>query len=672
MPRTAFRKQIPPIWLYIALMTAGLLLSSRKRAFSQTNPPTGHALGLSDFLKTFYDFSTLPAYASGTFSAEESTYDRTGGNNDGFQGTYSYLRRNPDSSLVLLDLNGPGLINRIWTPTPTSDSLDFYIDDSLHTAFTICYRDLFSGKVYPFIAPLCANQLGGYYCYLPIPFSKSCRIVLRGKLARFHQIGYRLYPPQTRIRKFSLPLDDEQAQAISMVSSRWGKIPPPAGYDLAGKKNNFLSDRQVTLSPGQCRTVFNTSEPGRINGIELTSSQPLDEVSRDIDLKISWDDEKFPAVYCPLADFFGYAFGSPSMKSLLTGSSAGLHYCYFPMPFDQSARIELCYRQRQGQTRGKSLAFHCRVYYTGQKRNAQKEGKFYAAWRRQNPVPPGRPYTMLDVRGRGHYVGTVLQAQGLKTGMTTFFEGDDSAVADGSLRMHGTGSEDYFNGGWYALLDCWDAAMSLPLSGSLTYSIPLSRTGGYRLFLDDKISFEKSYFQSIEHGGENNQVPADYSSVSYYYCSQPPSGRFIPDNSNTRIVQLDTLMLYPQLMNFSVDGPLQVESGWDYPTGGLTYYYTVSESTILRISLQGIPAGQYEVFLDYVKGPQSASFSLFQRQTQLGDWIDAHYVQPLRMERHLITKLDVTDLNNTVSFHFRTGGMPLKFILNRIILVKKP
>ena len=122
----------------------------------------------------------------------------------------------------------------------------------------------------------------------------------------------------------------------------------------------------------------------------------------------------------------------------------------------------------------------------------EKEGKFYAYWKRnKSGAVAGEPHVMLDVKGKGHFVGTVLQAQGLKSGMTSFFEGDDSTVVDGELRMHGTGSEDFFNGGWYALLDRWDGAMSLPLSGALEYSLPLCRTGGYRFFIGDKISFRK-------------------------------------------------------------------------------------------------------------------------------------------------------------------------------------
>ena len=71
--------------------------------------------------------------------------------------------------------------------------------------------------------PLCANQLGGYYCYLPIPFSKSCKIIFRGKQERFHQIGYRLYSMGTKIDKFVLPLNKEEQQDLALIKIQMGK-----------------------------------------------------------------------------------------------------------------------------------------------------------------------------------------------------------------------------------------------------------------------------------------------------------------------------------------------------------------------------------------------------------------------------------------------------------------
>ena len=635
---------------------------------AQSDNPGKKPRGLDDFLAEFTDLSSLPKYESKSYSAEISTYDRTGLNNDGFSGTYSFIRRNPDSSLVIFDVKGSGLINRIWTPTPTNDSLDFYIDDTLSPAFTICYRDLFSGKVYPFVAPLCANQLGGYYCYLPIPFNVSCKIVFRGKLTRFHQIGYRLYPESGAIRKFAVPLNKNERDALSKVKAIWSKSTLSATDLNNGNATISSIVKNLSIHPGQRITLFDSRKPGRIVGFELSSAVDPEKIMKDIDLRITWDDETVPAVYCPLADYFGYAFGKPSMRGLLAGSDGEKNYSYFPMPFDKSARIELLYRE---QDNNRNADFRFRVFYSSIGRDKEREGKFYTNWHRDNPVPFNKPHIMLDITGKGHFIGTVLQSQGLQTGMTTFFEGDDSTVADGELRMHGTGSEDFFNGGWYALLDCWDAAMSLPLSGALEYSIPLCRTGGYRFFVTDKISFERSFFHSIEHGPEHNEVPADYTSLSYYYCSKPNRQIQDPSTQNTKPHIPDTLTLYPQLLYAGVDGDAAIETKWAFPTNGLTFYYTITDNTILRMSLRDIPAGAYHAYLDFVKSPDAAMFSIWQRQTQLTDWLDGVNPNVDRVEMQEASDITITPLNNSISFRFKTTNKQNKFILNRIILIRK-
>ena len=158
--------RVPLLLLFILV---GLCLHAQK---------AHEKITLSGELRKFSDLSQLPRYQTGTLELGESTYDRTGGNNDGFEGTYSFVRRNADSSLVMLDVDGPGEINRFATPTPRSDTLDFYIDDTLHPALSINYMDLFSGKVFPFsraavrhrgrrgvsaISPFCSSVTAGSY-----------------------------------------------------------------------------------------------------------------------------------------------------------------------------------------------------------------------------------------------------------------------------------------------------------------------------------------------------------------------------------------------------------------------------------------------------------------------------------------------------------------------------
>ncbi len=631
-------------------------------SFSQSNK---NALNVAYFLKQFYDFSSLPKYEENTFCAEVSTYDRTGGNDDGFNGTYSFIRRNVDSSLVIFEQKGPGVINRIWTPTPSADTLDFYIDDTLQKSFSICYMDLFSGKVYPFVAPLCSNQLGGYYCYLPIPFSKFCRIVFKGKNTQFHQIGYRLYDASTTIKNFALPFNDDEKEALKKIEAAW-KEP------LSVLKNTDVvfteSKKQFIIKPSETITAFNSTTAGRITGFEIISQSTLDTIAKNIDLKITWDDDKQTAIYCPLADYFGYAFGKASMQGLMVGSDGKIHYSWFPMPYDKSAKIELIYRKATTNVELNNVALTTKVFVQNKKRDAATEGKFYATWNRENPVQTGKPYTMLDVKGKGHFAGVVLQAQGLKPGMTLFSEGDDSTVVDGETRFHGTGSEDFFNGGWYALLDRWNDAMSLPLSGCLGYSTALSGTGGYRYFINDKISFNTSLLQTIEHGPEHNLFPSDYTSVSYYYCDRNNAQTVIPSNDNTKIFIPDTLEFYPQITPSAMDENMSVYAKWDGPAKKM--FYTISDESLLKFYFKDIPAGNYSVYINFDKGTDAAQFSVWQTQTQISGWIDAYSSSTEKFQTQKAGEVNINELNETISFRFKTTDKRNKFTLAKIVFVK--
>src|SRR6478672_8516045 len=154
--------------------------------------------GLAYELRQLHDFELLPQYREDTKVYQISSYDTTGGNNDGFGGTYSFVRKDGNFH-VLADLKGPGVVNRIATPTPTNGMLAFYFDGESSPRIRVPYIELFSGKHFPFVKPLVGNEVGGYYCYYPIVFNKSLKIVYEGADMRFHQIQYRSYPAGTTV-----------------------------------------------------------------------------------------------------------------------------------------------------------------------------------------------------------------------------------------------------------------------------------------------------------------------------------------------------------------------------------------------------------------------------------------------------------------------------------------
>ena len=62
---------------------------------------------------------------------------------------------------------------------------------------------------------------------------------------------------------------------------------------------------------------------------------------RRLALRITWDGQDKPAVWCPLGDFFGTAPGENLYKSLTTGMTKDGYYSYWYMPFGKSAVVEL-------------------------------------------------------------------------------------------------------------------------------------------------------------------------------------------------------------------------------------------------------------------------------------------------------------------------------------------
>ena len=73
---------------------------------------------------------------------------------------------------------------------------------------------------------------------------------------------------------------------------------------------------------------------------------------------------------------------------------------------------------------------------------------FHGYYRQERPAASGKNYEFLNVRGTGHYVGTVLNVIQAQVGW--FGEGDDLFYVDGAEKpqIYGTGTEDYVNEAW--------------------------------------------------------------------------------------------------------------------------------------------------------------------------------------------------------------------------------
>jgi len=637
-------------------------------------PRTAGAVGLEDL----YRLDRLPAFKTSIKVASISSYDRTGGNDDGFSGKYSFVRKEPEG-LILADLKGPGVIYRFATPTPTDDVIEFLFDGEASPRLSLKFRDLFLGKHPGFPSPLVGYGGGGYYCYVPISFARSCIIRLRAPKMQFYQINYALYGPETALTSFTpSPSEDERSllkKTCELFSRAGGDIsrftaPPGASIQIAKS--------EVNLQPGSSKRVFETKKGGRIVGLRISPASALAGKTRGLLLKVSFDGEE-PAVLCPVGDFFGHAWGEPATRSLLVGTADGVDYAYFPMPFDHAATVELVSES------DRAAELQVQVLHTPVARRPD-EGKFYALWHRENPTAMGKPYTFLDAQGRGHLVGVALQAQGFESGKTLFFEGDDETTLDGELTIHGTGSEDFFNGGWYDVPDRWEKRLSFPLSGCLGYHKHLGRTGAYRLFLGDAYSYRKSILQTIEHSGEKNDIPTDYCSVAYFYSERRPNVPITVPPLRDRGVVDPREVVFPAWWQTPIHA-------WSFDHASLTRRMEKIGSEEVRfLSLTGtgqdwfgpqffspvcdLPAaGSYSVYIEALKGPGQAVVQLFQNENPAGEPVDLYSDQRSKSGRVLLGRLDLFEGSNNLMLKLvgkneKSSGLALDLI--SVACVREP
>ncbi len=401
-----------PAIAVIAVFALGSVCAKRPAAF-EAKPVFGlEALARPDLLAVLD-----PTAKAGMVSS----YDRTGGNDDGFSGKYSFVRKEA-GGLVLADLEGPGMITRFHTPTPTADVVEFYFDGEASPRISLKVTEMFDGLHAPFLAPLVWTGAGGSVSYVPLTFQKSCKVLVKAESFQFIQINHVRFPAGTAVETSGAALSEEALRRMEEVKSLFART----GSDIAdriappGAKIETETVNAI-LAPGKALTLFESSRPGRIVGLRIGPASAFAGAERDIVLRMYWDGATEPAVESPVGDLFGFSFGRPAMRSLFGGTADDTGYLYLPMPYDRAARVELV------SERTAPVAIRAEILHAAVGR-APGEGRFYARWRRENPPREGESYAFLKTTGQGRVVGIIHQAQGPEPGQTPFFEGDDRAT----------------------------------------------------------------------------------------------------------------------------------------------------------------------------------------------------------------------------------------------------
>ena len=447
-----------------------------------------------------------------------SSYDRTGGNND--YGTFLRDSRTPGWKVVA-DLKGPGYVSRVWF-TGAKDGLPFrfrfYFDGEDAPRLEGDVKELFGGKLAPFLAPLAEYNNYCWYSFVPLPYAKNLRIECEAGPAGskpYYQISASALPRGTPVETFAWPLPARDVAALEKVRAIWAanKLPD------AGNRQDF--------------TLADWNDPIRIAGPAVVRrlefvpdwtqipEEARDVVLRDWMVSIRFDGSTNASVRTPLGDLCGVPWRRVRARSLYFGMEGEALFCAFPMPFGQSAEIRL----EAGRVSPVPVAIHAWV----EPRPAAAPdalGYFHAGWWRTTPNEVGRPHPILRAKGRGKFVGCLLAVTTLD-GTYWALEGDESIRKDGEQTPGwlGTGLEDYFNGGWY-----YQNVMAGPTHG-LFVKEPF-RTVQYRVHPMDPSRFDESLDMAFERGPDHASH-AFFESVAWYYLDRPAAAdtvRLRPEN----------------------------------------------------------------------------------------------------------------------------------------------
>ena len=471
-----------------------------------------------------------------------STYDRRGGNEAADASHFLYQLA--DDFNVTLDVQGPGVLYfaryNHWHGSPWH----YVVDGTNHTITETSTRDPShptpNSRFEPHEAlpnPLTwtwSNTKGADLMWVPMGFENSFRMAY----SRTHYgTGYYIYDQFVPGAKLSQPIrawdgnTPPDRDVLELVSR--------AGTDLLADRAGIRrADGKLDVpAEGRAPVWITRDGPTVIRSINFVVPRSSSLDMSNVRLRIWWDDRAEPSVDAHIALFFGAGtlYNRDGRDDFVRAFPVNIHFdkqnvllaCYFPMPFFQSARIEVA---------GAGAAVsgvRWTIRYEPFRDEPSHVGYFHATYRDHPHPTKGADLVLLDTRGTegggdwsGNFIGTSFIFSHVANLST--LEGDPRFYFDDSFtpQAQGTGTEEWAGGG-----DYWGGRnMSLPFAGHPcgAHSDKEAKNeldkieSGYRFLLADLFPFGKDARITLEHGG-TNESGEHYETVAYWYGLPAPS-----------------------------------------------------------------------------------------------------------------------------------------------------
>ena len=290
---------------------------------------------------------------------------------------------------------------------------------------------------------------------------------------------------------------------------------------------------EVDVGAEKSEKAHDYSVQGEVWSGERTYSYPVktdpevlegNALLRDLRLRVTTDGTR--TVDAPFGEFFGVGLSRAEVRNLFYAvdpETTGWFSSWWPMPYKKSLEIELVNESDVDVTVGEATVTHNREgRIGGQLSGANPSLGYFQAQSRRGDTVDGEDWRVIDQRGFGKVVGVSQTVRGqMEFGNTReYLEGDERIHVDGaySPAWHGTGTEDFYEGGWYFREV---VPFSTPFVGATAIQFGVNGCkfkcdSMVRTLVADAIPFSNGVAFGIEHGG-SNQARAEYGSTAFWY-----------------------------------------------------------------------------------------------------------------------------------------------------------
>lgn len=433
-----------------------------------------------------------------------SSYDRNGGNNDlGY-----YYGTDANGWKLLCDATGPGVLTEFWwTKQGASDAwmCRIYINDTLAPVVEVPLNQL-CGGLEPFVWPLADSTAGGNYSYLPIPFQNRLRITYSGQSAIYYHATVRSYPPGTIVENFTMPPSDTYLAKRDSLAARFITPETPAYQEWPYSSESH----SLQIPAHSTQELLNYTGRGTCRRMFLGIADHAQATLENVWVKVYTDSYPFPDLEGPISTLFGAALGWRPYRSAVTGMIGDSIYLNLPIPFRSRFKVDVSNETGTSQ----SVALIAEIV----PQTAEEQGPFKLCgiYSEQNPTIAWNPFPVFDIRSAGTYVGMLMDMQAIAS--NNVLEGDEALSFNGESdpSWRGTGTEDYFNGGYY-----WTNNDGVVVPSQLAYHGCIRYAGStaaaYRWHIADAIPFQTRLAMTFEVGPWNN-LYGHYRSIAFAYA----------------------------------------------------------------------------------------------------------------------------------------------------------